>query len=92
MAATSKRFKAEQIVNLLREIDVMTANGTDDESPFRADSDSEHHQHLSPLTQTYFRSSTTSIGVIYRFSVDKFKHRRQPSPNRRSRSFLALFQ
>jgi len=27
MAATSKRFKAEQIVKLLREIDVMTANG-----------------------------------------------------------------
>jgi len=26
MAATGKRFKAEQIVNLLREIDVMTAN------------------------------------------------------------------
>jgi hypothetical protein len=27
MAATGKRFKAEQIVNLLREIDVLTANG-----------------------------------------------------------------
>ena len=27
MAATGKRFKAEQIVNILREIDVMTANG-----------------------------------------------------------------
>lgn len=27
MATTGKRFKAEQIVNLLREIDVMTANG-----------------------------------------------------------------
>ena len=26
MAATGKRFKAEQIVDLLREIDVMTAN------------------------------------------------------------------
>jgi len=26
MAATGKRFKAEQIVNLLREIDVMTAD------------------------------------------------------------------
>ncbi len=57
-----------------------------------SDSDSEHHQYLSPLTQTYLRSSTTSIGVIYCFTVDKFKHRRQPSPNRRSRSFLALFQ
>lgn len=27
MAALGKRFKAEQIVNLLREIDVMTTNG-----------------------------------------------------------------
>jgi putative transposase len=27
MAATGKRYKAEQIVNHLREIDVMTANG-----------------------------------------------------------------
>jgi len=27
MAAVGKRFKAEQIVNLLREIDVMTTNG-----------------------------------------------------------------
>jgi len=27
MAATGKRFKAEQIVNMLREIDVKTANG-----------------------------------------------------------------
>jgi len=27
MAAIGKRFKAEQIVNLLREIDVMMANG-----------------------------------------------------------------
>lgn len=27
MAATGKRYKAEQIVNILREIDVKTANG-----------------------------------------------------------------
>jgi len=27
MAATGKRFKAEQIVNILRDIDVKTANG-----------------------------------------------------------------
>ena len=27
MAATGKRYKAEQIVNMLREIDVKTANG-----------------------------------------------------------------
>lgn len=27
MAATGKRYKAEQVVNKLREVDVMTANG-----------------------------------------------------------------
>ena len=29
MATAGKRFKAEQIINLLREIDVRTANGQD---------------------------------------------------------------
>ncbi len=62
MAATSKRFKAERIVNPLREIDIMTANG----KTRSLQAGWDERQELLPLAQDMRRTQSRSSTEIQR--------------------------